>query len=97
MWIDEKDKQVARIEAVLFESISFGGGVLAKFKKGATFTLDKERINDEIWLPSQADINFSLRVLLVKGIDINQIQKFYDYQKFDTEVKDAKVDDTKNP
>ncbi len=93
MWIDEKDKQVARLEAVLFESISFGGGVLAKFKKGATFTLDKERVNDEIWLPSQADINFSLRVLLVKGIDINQIEKFYDYQKFDTEVKDAKVND----
>lgn len=97
MWIDEKDKQVARIEAVLFESINFGGGVLAKFKKGATFTLDKERINDEIWLPSQADINFSLRVLLVKGIDINQVQKFYDYQKFDTEVKDAKVDDVTKP
>jgi hypothetical protein len=92
MWIDEKDNQVARIEAALFESISFGGGVLAKFKKGATFTLDKERINDEIWLPSQADINFSARVLLFKGIDINQVEKFYDYQKFDTQVKDAKVD-----
>jgi len=97
MWIDEKDKEVARIEAVLFESLNIGGGVLAKFKKGATFTLDKERINDEIWLPTQADINFSLRVLLVKGIDINQVQKFYDYRKFETEVKDAKVDEAKNP
>lgn len=97
MWIDEKDKQVARIEAVLFESLSVGGGVLAKFKKGATFTLDKERVNDEIWLPSQADINFSLRLLLVKGIDINQVEKFFDYQKFNTEVKEAKVDDPKNP
>ena len=97
MWIDEKDKQVARIEAVLFDSISFGGGVLAKFKKGATFTLDKERINDEIWLPSQADINFSARVLLFKGIDINQVEKFYDYQKFDTQVKEAKVGDGEKP
>ncbi len=97
MWIDEKDKQVARIEAVLFESINVGGGVLAKFKKGATFTLDKERVNNEIWLPSQADINFSLRVFLVKGIDINQIQKFYDYRKFETEVKDAKVGNGDKP
>ena len=97
MWIDEKDKQVARLEAVLFESISFGGGVLAKFKKGATFTLEKERVNDEIWLPSQADINFSARVLLFKGIDINQVEKFYDYQKFKTEVKDAKINEGQKP
>ncbi len=97
MWIDEKDKQVARIEAALFESVSFGGGVLAKFKKGAAFTLEKERVNDEIWLPSQADINFSVRVLLVKGIDMNQVEKFYDYRKFETEVKGAKIDDPKKP
>jgi hypothetical protein len=93
MWIDEEDKQVARLEAVLFESLSVGGGVIAKFKKGATFTLDKERVNGEIWLPTQMDINFSLRVLLVKGIDMNQIERFYDYRKFETEVKDAKVND----
>jgi hypothetical protein len=97
MWIDEKDKQVARIEAVLFESLSIGGGVLAKFKKGASFTLEKERVNDEIWLPSQADINFSVRVLLVKGIDLNQVEKFYDYRKFETEVKDAKIDEITKP
>ncbi|MFM9903329.1 MAG: hypothetical protein ACKVQJ_02025 [Pyrinomonadaceae bacterium] len=97
MWIDEKDKQVARVEAVLYENINIGGGFLAKLNKGATFTLEKERVGDEIWLPSQADINLSVRVLLVKGIDINQVIKSYDYRKFETEVKDAKVDETKKP
>ena len=29
MWIDEKDKQVARLEAVLADSFKVGGGVLA--------------------------------------------------------------------
>jgi hypothetical protein len=77
--------------------VNFGGGLLAKFKKGATFTLEKERVNDEIWLPSQVDINFSARVLLFKGIDLNQVQKFYDYRKFETEVKDAKVGEDKKP
>jgi len=38
--------------------------------------------------PTQAEINFSLRVLLVKGSDINQVQKFYDYRKFETAVKE---------
>lgn len=91
MWIDEKDKQVARLEAYLFDSYKVGGGVLFKIKKGASFTLEQERLNDEIWLPSLADINLSARALLLKGIDVNQSIRSYDYRKFATEVKDAKV------
>ena len=97
MWVDEQDKQIARLEALLADNISIGGGVLAKLKKGASFTLEKERVNNEIWLPTQADINISVRVLLVKGIDLNQVVKSYDYRKFATEVKDARVDDAKKP
>ena len=97
MWIDEKDKQVVRLEAFLADSFNIGGGVLAKLRKGASFVIEQERINDEIWLPSIADINLSVRVLLVKGIDVNQVIRSYDYRKFATEVKDAKVGDpTKN-
>jgi hypothetical protein len=97
MWIDEKDRQVARIEAALFESYKVGGGLLAKLQKGASFTLEKERVNDEVWLPSQADINLSVRVLLVKGISVNQVIRSYDYRVFETEVTDAKVNEENKP
>lgn len=93
MWIDEKDKQVARIEAVLFDSYKIGGGILAKLRKGASFTLEQERINDEIWLPTFADINLSVRVLLFGGVKVNQLIRSYDFQKFRTEVEDARVDE----
>ena len=96
MWIDEKDKQVARLEAFLFDNFKVGGGFLANLKKGASFALEQERVNDEIWLPSVADINLSVKVLLVKGINVNQIVKSYDYRKFRTEIKDSKVDEIKN-
>jgi hypothetical protein len=95
MWIDEKDKQVARLEAYLTDSFNVGGGVLAKLRKGASFTLEKERLNDEIWLPSLADINISIRVLLVKGINVNQEIRSYDFRKFATEVKDARVGESR--
>lgn len=95
MWIDEKDKQVARIDAVLFDSYKVGGGILANLKKGASFTLEQERVNNEIWLPSVADINLDVRVLLVAGINVNQVIRSYNYRKFETEVKDAAVDPTK--
>ncbi len=97
IWVDAQDKQVARMEAVLADNVSIVSGALAKLKKGGTFAFEKERFNDEIWLPSQSDINVSLRVLLVKGIDLNQVVKSYDYRKFETEVKGAKVDETKKP
>lgn len=97
MWIDEKDKQVARLEAELFDSYKVGGGLLAKLRKGASFTLEQDRINDEIWLPSVADINLSVRVLLVKGISVNQVIKSYDYEKFSTEVQDSKIGDVQKP
>ena len=97
MWIDEKDKQVARLEAVLYESFKVAGGLLAKLQKGASFTLEQERVGGEIWLPSRAEINLSVRVLLVKGINVNQIVKSYGYRKFETEVKDATVNEMKKP
>ncbi len=96
MWIDEQDKQVARIEAELFDSFKVGGGLLAKLRKGASFTLEQDRINDEIWLPTLADINLSVRVLLFGGVKVNQEIKSFDYEKFKTEVIDAKVDELKD-
>jgi len=96
MWIDERDKQVARIDAVLSDSYKVGGGILANLKKGASFTLEQERVNDEIWLPSTADINLDVRFLLVAGINVNQIIRSYNYRKFETEVEDATVNPEKS-
>lgn len=95
MWIDEKDKQVARVEAVLADSFKVGGGLLAKLNKGASFTMENDRVGDEIWLPSMAEINLSVRVLLVKGINMNQLIRYSDYRRFETEVKDVKVNEKK--
>ena len=97
MWVDEKDKQVVRLEAALADSFNIGGGVVAKLKKGASFIVQQERVNDEIWLPSQMDINVSVRLFLVKGIDVNQLTQSYNYRKFSTEVKDAQVNEVQKP
>ena len=97
MWIDETDKQVVRIEASLFDNFKIGGGLLANLKKGATFSMEQERVNDEIWLPSLVDVNMSVKVFLVKGINFNQSVKSYNYRKFATEVTDTKIDEVKKP
>jgi hypothetical protein len=89
-WIDEKDKQVARIEAKLGENANIGG-ITLKIKKGAYFILEQERFDDEVWLPSFADTSISVRILLVAGLKINQASKYSNYKKFNSDVKDSEV------
>jgi hypothetical protein len=95
MWIDIEDKQVARLEAVLADNYKVGGLLMANLKKGAYFITEKERVGNEIWLPSSAELNISVKALLVAGFSANQIARYYDYQKFSTEVKDSKMDEIK--
>lgn len=91
IWVDEADKQVIRLNAVLTKN---AGNFIGKAKRGASFTLENKRINDEIWLPALADVNVSVKILFV-GIDINNTIRYSDYKRFETEIKEGKVDDVK--
>jgi hypothetical protein len=93
LWIDPIDKQVARVEARLVESYKIGGGVLASLKEGANFTLEQERVNQEIWLPTRAEINLGVRVLLLKGLNINRTITYGDYKRFSVEAEKEKLKD----
>ncbi|HZF38667.1 MAG TPA: hypothetical protein VE715_07575 [Blastocatellia bacterium] len=93
LWIDPIDKQVARVEARLVEAYKIGGGMLASLKEGANFTLEHERVNQEIWLPARAEINLGVRVLLLKGLNINQTIIYGDYKRFSVEAEKEKLKD----
>ncbi len=93
IWIHPTDKQVARVEARLIEAYKVGGGMLASLKEGANFTLEQERVNNEIWLPTRAEINLGVRVLLVKGLNINQTVTYGDYKRFNVEAEKEKLKD----
>jgi hypothetical protein len=91
IWIDPIDKQVARVEARLVEAYKIGGGMLASLKEGANFTFEQERVNQEIWLPTRAEINLGVRVLLLKGLNINRTITYGDYKRFSVEAEKEKL------
>lgn len=93
IWVDEADKQVARVEARLASDYNIGGGVLAKLREGASFVLEQDRINNEIWLPTRADINLGLRVLLVKGFNLNINMVYGNYKRFNVEAEKERLKD----
>lgn len=93
VWVDADDKQVIRLDAVLTKNV---GNFAVKAKRGTSFTLENTRINDEIWLPAVADINIAVKILFA-GLNINNLIKYGDYKRFDTEIKEGKVDELKQP
>lgn len=94
IWVDDADRQIVRMEARLIDAFKIGGGLLASLQKGGTFVFDQQRVNNEIWLPTSMEINFSAKVLLLKTITGNQLTTFGNYQRFNTEVNKAEVNST---
>ena len=82
VWIDEQDKQLVRAEGHLVDAVSFGLGVLARLHKGATASFTRRKVNDEIWLPSEAQFAGSARLFLFKGIRLDSMSRYSDYKKF---------------
>ena len=85
--IDDKARDVARLEARFDDSIKVGGGMLASIEKGSAFVFEQARINDEVWLPSYAEVHVAGRALLFLKLKVNEIDRYTDYKKFHSDSK----------
>jgi hypothetical protein len=92
VWIDPVDKQVMRLEARLAEGFKMAGGLLVSLKPGAGLVMEQTRMTEGVWLPRFAQINLSLKVLLVGGGDYNKTIEWSDYKHFSGDVKDYRID-----
>jgi hypothetical protein len=86
VWIDEKAKDVVRLEAYFVGDVHFAGGLLANVQKGTGFTFEQAYINNEVWLPTYLEAHIGVRVLLVKGIRMGVITRYSDYKRFNVET-----------
>jgi hypothetical protein len=81
MWVDERAREIVRLEAHFAEAVKIGGGLVASLAKGSNVVFEQEKINDEIWLPSYAEVHFSGRIVFVK-LKQNFVDRFSAYKKF---------------
>ena len=94
VWIDPTDKQVVRLESRFIETFKFrDGAVWASFSKGSTHVMESTRVNNEIWLPAQMDINVGVRVFLVTGFNSNIAIRYSDYKRFNVDAEKEKLKD----
>jgi hypothetical protein len=80
VWIDKRDSQWARFDLETFDTVSFGG-LLFRVSKGSHLTMEQERIDSEVWLPSLIDLKVAAKLLLVKSYRRRYILTYADYQK----------------
>jgi hypothetical protein len=59
--------------------------VLANLQKGTSFVFEQAFINNEVWLPTYAEVHVGVRVLLVKGLKVNVVIRYSDYKRFNVE------------
>jgi hypothetical protein len=81
MWVDDEAREIARLEAHFAESAHVGGGVLGSIDKGSNFVFEQQKLNEEIWLPSYAEVHLAGRIFVVK-LKQNFIDRYSDYKKF---------------
>jgi hypothetical protein len=82
VWIDEKARDVARLEGYFVGDAKIAGGLLANIQKGTGFVFEQEFINNEVWLPTYEEAHLGARVLLVKGFRVSDVTRYSDYKKF---------------
>jgi hypothetical protein len=90
VWIDEADRQVACMQATFNDNFHVAAGLLANVQKGSSFRFDQAPVNGELWLPSGAEVNLQMRVLLVKGVRAHIVERDYDYKRFSVETQQGK-------
>ena len=86
LWVDEKDREVSRMEVHVDDNFRVGGGLVASIQKGTTFKFEQAPVNHELWLPTAAEIHLGARVLLFKGYREDIHVRNSDYQKFHAEA-----------
>ncbi len=86
IWIDEKARDVVRLEAYFVGDFHLGGGLLASVERGTSFVFEQAYLNNEVWLPTYEEAHLGARVLMVKGFKMNMITRYSDYKRFNVET-----------
>jgi hypothetical protein len=86
IWIDEQAHEVARLEAYFVGDFRVAGGLLANLQKGTSFVFEQSYFNNEVWLPAYEEAHVGVRVLLMKGFNVNATTRYSDYKRFNVQT-----------
>jgi len=81
LWVDENDRQVRRMVARFDDNFHLGFGLFS-VGKGSAFTFDQKLVNNELWLPTDAQAHIIAHAIGIIGWRGDVAVTDNDYQKF---------------
>ncbi|HSS45052.1 MAG TPA: hypothetical protein VLO07_06890 [Thermoanaerobaculia bacterium] len=81
-WIDEDERQLARIDAELLDGLPVGPGGIFRLQKGARAFFERRKVNEEIWLPADARFTGAAKFLFFVLGRFEARSEYSDYRKF---------------
>jgi hypothetical protein len=70
-----------RLEAHFLEGIKVVGGLVGSVQKGGTIILEQQYLNEELWMPTYAEIQLDARVFFLHR-SFNVVSHYGNYRKF---------------
>lgn len=86
VWIDEADRQVARLEVEFYDTFHVAGGLLASIQKGTVIKLEQSPIAEGLWMFTSNEQHVNLRVI-TKSVHENSYIRNFDFKKFNVEMR----------
>ena len=80
MWIEPKEERLVKMDAQLFEDVTFGWGILGRLNKGGHFVIEQSKIGPGRWETTRMDLDFVGKALLFKTIKIQEIETASDFR-----------------
>jgi hypothetical protein len=81
VWIDEAALEVMRVEARAIDDISFGSGIVARLSDGATATMVRRRIDEDVWMPTELRLRGRGRAAVVRRLVMDFAVDWFDYRQ----------------
>jgi len=81
IWVNNKERRIARITGQLVNSVVFGGGILGHLERGGHFSVERTEIAPEDWAVTKMDVNMQGKALLFKTISVKQRETHKDFER----------------
>ena len=88
VWIHELEYQLVKADLESVEDVTIGWGLLARLRKGTNVTLQRTKVNDEVWLPATLRVIGTGRTLIFRGFKIDSLTQWSDYKKFSVNTEE---------
>ena len=91
LWIDVKEKRMAKFDAHLISDVDFGWGIVGRLFKGGTILVEQKDVGDGHWETVNMKLNLTGKILMMKGLNIQTLEQGSDYQPVppNTRIREA--------